>query len=36
MTGTVACIAVRRGRRLPVASSEFLKVLQEELVGTFG
>jgi DNA-binding transcriptional LysR family regulator len=31
MTGTVAAIVLRRGRKIPVASSEFLKVLQEEL-----
>jgi DNA-binding transcriptional LysR family regulator len=31
MTGTVASIVVRRGRRIPVAASEFLKVLREEL-----
>jgi DNA-binding transcriptional LysR family regulator len=32
MTSTVASIILRRGRKIPVAASEFLKVLQEELV----
>jgi DNA-binding transcriptional LysR family regulator len=31
MTGTVASIIVRRGRKIPIAASEFLKTLQEEL-----
>jgi DNA-binding transcriptional LysR family regulator len=31
MTGTVASIIVRHGRKIPVAASEFLKALQEEL-----
>jgi DNA-binding transcriptional LysR family regulator len=31
MTGTIASIILRRGRRIPVAASEFLKVLQQEL-----
>jgi DNA-binding transcriptional LysR family regulator len=31
MTSTVASIIVRRGRKIPVAAGEFLKVLQEEL-----
>jgi DNA-binding transcriptional LysR family regulator len=31
MTSTVASIILRRGRKIPIASSEFLKVLQEEL-----
>jgi DNA-binding transcriptional LysR family regulator len=35
LTGTVASIVIRRGRKLPVAATEFLKILQEEL-GTLG
>jgi DNA-binding transcriptional LysR family regulator len=31
LTGTVASLVVRRGRKLPVAATEFLKILQEEL-----
>ncbi|MDB5871552.1 MAG: putative transcriptional regulatory protein LysR-family [Ramlibacter sp.] len=31
LSGTVASLVVRRGRKLPVAATEFLKLLQEEL-----
>jgi DNA-binding transcriptional LysR family regulator len=31
LTGTVASLVVRRGRKLPVAATEFLKILQQEL-----
>jgi DNA-binding transcriptional LysR family regulator len=31
LSGTVASLVVRRGRKLPVAAAEFLKILQEDL-----